>query len=215
MRLPATFLATQALNSLFRLRESRQILNLESEKTLTSITQFLALVAFMAAITSVVSGTAAGVMILNGDFNPMAPTAYELLIRDFEFEFLSVRLNFITAIFAFVVGTGTQSIVQFDLLEPGREKLLYMFLGAVVSINSYLISYFNHHIYEYGSLLDMFGHFLRLIFVRIPKAEPLIIIFVVSTVISAALLVQLVVSPLWRLILPPETDKAKCHRIAP
>ena len=163
MRLPATFMTTQALNTLFRLKVNKEdeANNSVAQTLLIQVTQFLITIAFMTAITSVVSGTAASVKILHGGFDPVAATPYDMLIRNFEFEFLSVRWTFLTSIFCFLIGMGTQGIVQFDLLDKDKKRLLFLFVGSLTCVTSFLISYVNNNIYDYGSLIGMSWHFLN------------------------------------------------------
>lgn len=164
MRLPATFMTTQALNTLLKLKVNKDDEVEDSDATTTlliQVTQFLITVAFMTAITSVVSGTSASVKILHGGFDPIAPTPYDLLVRNFEFEFLSVRWTFLTSIFCFLIGMGTQGIVQFHLLDPGHGRLLAIFVGTLTSVTCFLISYVNNNIFDYGSLIGMSKHFLQ------------------------------------------------------
>lgn len=163
MRLPATFMTTQALNTLLKLKINKddEADNTATETLLIQITQFLITMAFMTAITSVVSGTSASVKVLHGGFDPVAATPYDLLVRNFEFEFLSVRWTFLTSIFCFLTGMGTQGIVQFNLLDPGKSRMLAIFVGTLTSVTCFLISYVNNNIFDYGSLLGMSKHFLQ------------------------------------------------------
>jgi hypothetical protein len=131
----------------------------EVETLLIQVTQFLITMAFMTAITSVVSGTSASVKILHGGFDPIAATPYDLLVRNFEFEFLSVRWTFLTSIFCFLIGTGTQGIVQFDLL--GKKRVLAIFIGALTNMTCFLVLYVNNNIFDYGSMIGMGVHFLE------------------------------------------------------
>lgn len=200
MRLPATFMTTQALNALFKLKVNKEdeAENSEVTKLLVQMTQFFIMVAFLTAITSVVSGTAASVKMLHGGFDPVAPTPYDLLVRHFEFEFLSVRWTFLMSIFCFLIGMGTQGIVQFHLLE--NKHLLAIFVGTLLSVTSFLVSYVNNNIFDYGSLIGMTTHFLALIFLDIQKAEPMVIMFMVSSIVTGLLFVQRILKPLLKLL---------------
>jgi hypothetical protein len=226
MRLPATFMTTQALNALFKLKVNKEdeAENSEVTKLLVQMTQFFIMVAFLTAITSVVSGTAASVKMLHGGFDPVAPTPYDLLVRHFEFEFLSVRWTFLMSIFCFLIGVGTQGIVQFHLLE--NKQLLAIFVGTLLSVTSFLVSYVNNNIFDYGSLIGMTTHFLavrscnnrkllllanfvglgltiirsQLIFLDIQKAEPMVIMFMVSSIVTGLLFVQRILKPLLKLL---------------
>ena len=73
MRLPATFMTTQALTTLLKLKVNKDDAadDSEVETLLIQVTQFLITMAFMTAITSVVSGTSASVKILHGGFDPL------------------------------------------------------------------------------------------------------------------------------------------------
>ena len=161
MRLPATFMTTQALNTLFKLKVNKEdeAENSDATALLIQMTQFLIMIAFLTAITSVVSATAASVKVLHGGFDPIAPTPYGLLVRNFEFEFLSVRWTFLMSIFCFLIGMGTQGIVQFHLLD--NKQLLAIFVGTLISVTSFLVSYVNNNIFDYGSLIGMSKHFLE------------------------------------------------------
>lgn len=164
MRLPATFMTTQALNTLLKLKVNKNDVDENDSDIrilLIQVTQFLITMAFMTAITSVVSGTSASVKILHGGFNPMAKTPFDLLVRNFEFEYVSVRFTFLTSIFCFLIGMGSQGVVQFNLLDPGKKRMLAMFVATLTSVTCFLISYVNNNIFEYGSLLGMGVHFLQ------------------------------------------------------
>lgn len=56
---------------------------------------------------------------------------------------------------------GSNSVVQFNLLDPGKKLNLAVFLGTLSSVTCFLISYVNNNIFDYGSLIGMGKHLLQ------------------------------------------------------
>mmetsp|Transcript_27722 Transcript_27722/g.40956 ORF Transcript_27722/g.40956 Transcript_27722/m.40956 type:complete len:254 (-) Transcript_27722:239-1000(-) len=193
MRLPATFFATQSINTLFKIQNPEESAS-TAKKVLVKTSQFLMTMAFMTSISSVVAGTGAAVVIMDGSFSPMALNTYDFLVRELEFEYLSVRLTFIISIFCFLIGMSTQSIVQFDLLQPYHRKGLAFFVSVASSVTIYLLSYFNHSIIDYGSIVGMTGSFIKKIYMRCDLTKPLVMLFAAVQLITVFIALHMIAS---------------------
>lgn len=76
----------------------------------------------MLSLCTVVFATAAGVTILRGDFNPMAESAYALLSKQFEFEFLTVRLSYLSSLLSFAIGIAGRILLEYKRLHKERRE---------------------------------------------------------------------------------------------
>ena len=91
------------------------------EKTVVKAYHVFSLVAFLLSLNVIVTATVAHTSILHGRFNEMAETAYMLMKREFEFEFVSVRWSFLTSIFMFLGMVSSRMLIEFGLCKTCNQ----------------------------------------------------------------------------------------------
>lgn len=157
IRTPASLILGASLGALFTDVNDRDEMKTRTraERECTRLYNSCVLLSFMLSLCTVVFATAAGVTILRGDFNPMAESAYALLNKQFEFEFLTVRLSYLSSLLSFVIGIAGRILLEYKLLHKERreEAIVVCFgLGAVVT---HMWSYINSTLYSSQSLAGM------------------------------------------------------------
>ena len=92
------------------------------EKTVVKAYHVFSLVAFLLSLNTIVTATVAHTSILHGRFNELAETAYMLMKREFEFEFVSVRWSFLTSIFMFLGMVSSRMLIEFGLCKTCSQE---------------------------------------------------------------------------------------------
>ena len=96
IRIPASFLAGTSLAAIF-IRKGLDKQGTPLEKNVIKFYHLTSIIAFLLSMNTIITATVAYTSILHGRFNDVAETAYMLLKREFEYEFVSVRWSFITS----------------------------------------------------------------------------------------------------------------------
>jgi len=113
------------------------------------------MVSFMLSLCAIVTETAAGVVVLHENFDPMAKSAYDLLNREFAFEFLTVRLSYLLSLLTFVVGVTCRALLEFELLKKGNQDTALALSFSMGAMVMYLWSYINRTLYDSQTLGSM------------------------------------------------------------
>ena len=92
------------------------------EKTVVKAYHVFSLVAFLLSLNTIVTATVAHTSILHGRFNELAETAYMLMKREFEFEFVSVRWSFLSSIFMFLGMVSSRMLIEFGLCKTCNQE---------------------------------------------------------------------------------------------
>ena len=156
IRDPASFLAGASLGALFILAPKISEEDVpKGERYVRIIYHLLMMMVYNFSMATVLVSTAADVTIMHGGFNPMATSAYELLKREFEFEYLSVRWSFLMSSFAFLGGVTSRGVLEFGLLKKERRRPLWFVLLSLIGLVSHWISYVNQTLYCWPNLMAM------------------------------------------------------------
>jgi hypothetical protein len=107
----------------------------------------LMLSSFTLAFNVVAISTLVNFSLLRGEFNPRAPTAYIMLRREFEYEFVMTRWCFIVSLLCFITGATTRAILEFDLLTKRRRNLGLGIGCIMLSLLCSMLSYMNETLY--------------------------------------------------------------------
>jgi len=162
IRCPASFLAGASLGALFIFAaKNRTADRSKSERYVTIIYHLLMMMAYNFSMSTVVVSTAADVTVLHGGFNPMAYSAYELMKREFEFEYVSVRWSFLMSLFSFLGGVTSRAVLEFGLLQAERRRALWFVLLCFISLASHLFSYINQTLYCWPNLVSMTWYYCK------------------------------------------------------
>lgn len=204
VRTPATFLAGSSLAAIFSLKDVTGDALLSSaeaicEQRLSTLEKFAVkfyqatcLFAFLLSLNATVTATVAHTSILHGGFDPMASTAYALMKREFEYEFVFVRWSFLMSIFCFLGMVASRILIEFRLLRSGNENeetsrrdaaavVAYSF-GALAANQ---LSNVNSTLWCWNSLIGMTGHLARMIGKRaFVERRPLDVVSILCTIAS-------------------------------
>lgn len=177
IRTPATFLAGSSLAAIFTLSGAARKLYADEEKVemnrleraAVKFYHLVSLSAFVLSLNTIMTATSAYTSILHGRFDPMAETAYLLLKREFEYEFVSCRWSFLASTFCFLGIVTSRMLIEFDLLKDSDGKkrdMRLMVVCAMLGLATHLMSYINQNLYCWDTLIGMGLHFGKLILKR-------------------------------------------------
>ena len=99
--------------------------------------------------------TASSNRLLSGQFDPMATSAIALLVREFEWEYVTVRCQFMTGMLAYSAGQIIR--IAYELHETVLLARSAMCFLAFATLN--MLAFFNSHLVYYGSYTQLCRRF--------------------------------------------------------
>jgi hypothetical protein len=132
-----------------------------TERLVIQIYHAMVLISFILSLSTIVVATAATVTIMHGTFDVMAETAYILLQRELEFEFVSSRWAFLMSLVTFLVGVTGRVLLEFNLLTEKRRSLALGVVFSMTALVSHLFSYINSTLYCWPNFLMMTFHLIK------------------------------------------------------
>lgn len=177
LRIPASFLAATSFAELFHSVGADQ----------SDIQSFLHTVyvtcqgfSFVLSLIVIIMSSTALVRSLAADFDPFAENGYELLFREFHYEFVSVRWAFMVALFGFIVAVAARVLHQFQLFDVEAENFerRYLEMGIAVcllmtALMLHLFGYINKTMIGWNNFWDMTLDLINLMLHRGSCQEPL------------------------------------------
>lgn len=163
VRIPASLITGASLGALFTMTgrlKDKSVLT-KTELVLVKVYNALVLVSFVLSLSTVVFATAANTAVLHGGFDPMAKSAYELLVRQFHYDFVATRLGFLVALVTFIKAVFIRTIIEFDLVKADSHHGLICVSLIGVSLACHLLSYINSTLFCWGNLFPMMVHFMK------------------------------------------------------
>jgi hypothetical protein len=112
---------------------------------LIKIYHTLTLVSFSMSVSAALVATSANVFMLNGDFDQKAESAFSLLLREFDYEFVMTRWCFITAILSFLVAVTIRALIEFNLLRRERRTAACGVICYMTAVVLHVLSHVNQH----------------------------------------------------------------------
>lgn len=192
IRIPATMVAGSSLGALFTFSHLSLSKKTYMEVVLIRAYHAFILSAFALALNTIVISTAATVTMMHGRFDPKAETAYQLLRREFDYEFCVTRWGFLVALLLFILGVTTRAVVQFDLLHLHRLYHLLALLCVMVAMVSSMISYINRTLFDWANLFEFTAHVIRLSYAKgFSEGHPLMIVSFVSATLAVLIMIKL------------------------
>eukprot|EP00581_Thalassiosira_minuscula_P000251 CAMPEP_0183739446 /NCGR_PEP_ID=MMETSP0737-20130205/57056_1 /TAXON_ID=385413 /ORGANISM="Thalassiosira miniscula, Strain CCMP1093" /LENGTH=330 /DNA_ID=CAMNT_0025974247 /DNA_START=34 /DNA_END=1026 /DNA_ORIENTATION=- len=216
IRIPATFLAGSSLAAIFTLK-NEAVSNLSSsgdnkssalERRMMKFYHLVSFLAFILSLNTIMTATSAHTSILHGRFDQMAETAYMLMKREFEYEFVSVRWSFFMSIFCFLGMITSRVLIEFGLLEQsvsgsgkekssGRRDVAMLVVFSVGALASNLMSYINSTLYCWRNLTQMTVYLAQLLLkCAFVEQRPLQVVSMICTLASIVFVGKLVVNDL-------------------
>lgn len=177
IRVPAAFLAATSFAELFHSVDPDQ----------SNIQCFLHTVyvtcqgfSFVLSLIVIIMSSTALIRSLAADFDPFAENGYELLFREFHYEFVSVRWCFLVALFGFIVAVAARILHEFQLFDVTAENFerRYLEMGVAVcllmtALMLHLFGYINRTMIGWNNFWDMTLDLIRLMVQRGSCQEPL------------------------------------------
>ena len=111
----------------------------------------LMIVAFGFELSTVFKCTASGTRLLAGGFDPMGETVIGVLVREFEWEYVSVRCQFVTGMFCYVVAQALRVYKEMAQQIYLARATMFFLLFATME----MLSFFNSHLVFYGGYLQL------------------------------------------------------------
>jgi hypothetical protein len=114
----------------------------------------------------------ASTKILHQQFDPLAENSYDLLKREFEFEFVSVKWSMVAALLLFIAIVTVRMLLEFQLLtDPARKDTAIFICLSALALICHLLSYINESLYNWNNFWDMTMDLLKITF-RQAVSEP-------------------------------------------
>jgi hypothetical protein len=164
VRTPASLIAGSSLGALFSLKGLLKDIETKPrmEQLVIRIYHVMVLLSFFLSLSTIVVATAAIVTVLHGlDNNVMAETAYLLLRRELDFEFISCRWAYLMSLLTFLVGVTGRVLLEFNLLTEKRQSLALGVVFGMTTLVSHLFAYINSTLYCWDNFLEMTVHLIK------------------------------------------------------
>lgn len=164
IRIPATLIAGSSLGALFTFSGVQLENKSAAELLILRLYHAFVLTSFALALSTIIISTSATITMLHGRFDARAETAYELLRREFDFEFSITRWTYLVALISFIAGVNNRVILEFNLLGKDRRFHLLALVSTMVSIATNMLSYINRTLYCWPNLWHLTIHVMKLFF---------------------------------------------------
>lgn len=166
IRVPATFITGVSFSELFSTYSIEKNKNNPEESNIQRSLGVICIVCqgftFVLSLSVIMLSSSALVRGLTANFNPYAENGYELLFREFHFEFVCVRWCFNTAIFGFLLAVGCKSLHEFQLFDFNSEgyERWHLEVGIAVvlimtALTLHLGAYLNSTLIGWANMWDM------------------------------------------------------------
>lgn len=147
IRIPAALIAGSSLGALFVMIANATRPEKEATKR-NLITIFvyhtLSLLSLLLSLNVIVTATSASNTMLIQNVNPMAKSAYEVLIREMKFEYLTTRWSFYASLLCFLKAVLFRTLLEFDLLRKERLRPALLVTFSVTSLFAHILHVSSH-----------------------------------------------------------------------
>ena len=158
IRVPASFIVATSFSEMFGIYNSDDGNGDDIDyKDSTLVQQYLQgfcvgcqFISFMLSLSVVVFSTAALIRGLTANFDPYAENGYELLFREFHYEFIVTRWSFQVSLFGFLAAVCSKILYEFQLFNVASPNFdrQHLEIGIAIilvmsSLALHLISYMN------------------------------------------------------------------------
>jgi hypothetical protein len=194
IRTPASLILGASLGALFvtNLTDNMRA-NSRTERLVTRFYNTCVLFSFLLSFCCTVTATAAGVTLLHHSGLGKAETAYALLMRDFEFEFITVRLSYLASLLSFVIGITSRILLEYKLLDKDRREEALVVCFSIGAVITHLWSYINSTLYSSQSLFRLAFTLFQIILRRaFLEHRPLQVVSLACSTLAAFFLVKVV-----------------------
>jgi len=171
IRTPAALIAGSAFAAVFvladRTKADESMKRSRIENNCLLLYMICSLVALLLSLNVVITATATGNMIMfgsapHGKQSMMAESVFDLLVRDFEYEYLLTRWSFFTSVFSFLGCITSRCLLEFNLLSKKRMLSALLVLALNGSLGLHLLSFVNHRLTNCPNMFAMTAQVARL-----------------------------------------------------
>ncbi|CAB9525349.1 expressed unknown protein [Seminavis robusta] len=163
-RTAASLVLGTSLGALFALSSFSNSSRTPLEFFMVKAYRLLTWTAFVLSLNCVITCTVASAGILHGNFNPMAETATEFLLREFEYEFVALNWSMLVTLLMFIVLVTTRMLLEFNLLsDPNRSQTAKFVVLSAVALLAHLLSYINSTLCCWSNLWEMTVHMVQVV----------------------------------------------------
>lgn len=195
IRTPASLILGASIGALFvtdlsggTMREKSK-----SERLCTRFYNTCVLFSFLLSLCTTVTATAAGVTLLHHSGLAKAESAYAVLMRDFEYEFITVRLSYLSSLLCFVIGITSRIMLEYKLLDKRRRDEAYVVCFSIGAVVAHLWSYINSTLHSSQSLFGLFVSLIQIIVRRgFHEHKPLQVVSIACSTLAAIFLTKVV-----------------------
>jgi hypothetical protein len=128
---------------------------------------------FVLSMNVIVLSSSALVRILTANFDPFAENAYEMLFREFHYEFVSVRWSFNVSMYGFLIAVTLKILYEFELFNVNADDYVrdHLELGIavvllMVAFYLHLTAYVNQTLIGWSNQYTMTGDLLKILVQR-------------------------------------------------
>lgn len=159
VRIPAALIGGAGIAQLFAQINAADSTDSPRKKSMLQST-YTKLVAFTICceLTTVFVSTSTSVRLMAGGFNPMATTAVDLLVREFELNYLAVRMCFFSGLISFVSAFAVRAYAQIEDRDLERA-VAFAFAGTVIT----MCGFWNSTFANYGGIFGVASRLLYLV----------------------------------------------------
>lgn len=161
MRTPAALLAAGALKDAFVLQGRDQgKYDKRGWKMLIRAYAILMVFSFGLELSCVFKCTGSGTRLLGGGFDPMGESVIAMLVREFEWEYVSVRAQFVTGMLCFIMAQALRVFKELaEHVYLARATMAFLLFATAE-----MLSFFNSHLVFYGGYTQLIKRYFHLAF---------------------------------------------------
>lgn len=142
IRIPAALIAGSSLGALFVLVDRSSHPEREKSKRELSVLfvyHLLAMISLVLSLNVIVTATSASNTMLIRNYNPAAASAYEFMMAEVPFEYLTTRWSFYTALICFLKAVMCRALLEFDILRKDRLRSALLVVSSMTGFASHVL----------------------------------------------------------------------------
>jgi hypothetical protein len=158
IRVPSALVAGSSLGAFFIMTNRMSKPEQEKSKGQLAVMflyHLFSLASLLLSLSVIVTSTSASNVLLISDINPMASSAYELLMREVKYEYLTTRWSFYAAIICFLKAVAFRALIEFNLMRKDRIRSALLVSFSMTGLISHVLHMVNDCLYTYPNFFQM------------------------------------------------------------
>jgi hypothetical protein len=146
IRVPASLIGGNALSAFFELKDRTANPRKETSRITLVVLfayQSLSLACLLMSFNTIVTATNASNSLMVANDNRMAKSAYDFLMREMPYEYVSVKCGFYGSIFSCLGAVACRALLDFKLLRKDRWRSVLMVLFSMGGLSSNMLHMVN------------------------------------------------------------------------